>query len=220
MRELAELTSNRIHPALAVVVQGLRLSPNDPILDLGCGTGAWLQRLHGLGFRNLSGIDRNPAQFGAHEWAKFVAADVTECAIEGQFALITAIEVIEHLSNPGALVQNIARALKPGGFAIITSPNIYSLRARLRFLLDPRLSYFEDTAASGAHPEHTHPIIIEAYRRNLFDPISLEVERTWTIPRTDSEGTRPLMRVVAGALRKLLPDPLPGHILCLLLKKK
>jgi SAM-dependent methyltransferase len=203
MRELEELTSNRIHPALAVVVQELRLSPNDPILDLGCGTGAWLQRLYGLGFRNLSGIDRNPAQFGAHEWAKFMVADVTE-----------------HLSNPGALMQNIGRALKPGGFAIITSPNIYSLRARLRFLLDPRLSYFEDTAASGAHPEHTHPIIIEAYRRNLFDPFSLEVERTWTIPRTDSEGTRPLMRVVAGALRKLLPDPLPGHILCLMLKKK
>ena len=33
-----------------------QLEPEDSVLDIGCGTGSWLQRLANAGYRNLHGI--------------------------------------------------------------------------------------------------------------------------------------------------------------------
>ena len=42
------------HEALLGVIQTLAgISHASPILDLGCGTGAWLKRLYDAGYRNL-----------------------------------------------------------------------------------------------------------------------------------------------------------------------
>jgi SAM-dependent methyltransferase len=56
------------NPREPVIMEEIRsrLQEHNTILDLGCNCGYYLARLHGVGFRNLSGIDISPAaiQYG------------------------------------------------------------------------------------------------------------------------------------------------------------
>jgi SAM-dependent methyltransferase len=214
------------HEALLSVIQTLAgLSDYSPILDLGCGTGAWLKRLYDAGYRNLYGIDQDSEAFGAANVAKFVAADLDtlDCADhtgEGHFGLVTIIEVIEHVANPQHLVELAVRALAPDGWLLITSPNIYSVRARAKFLVRPGMPYFEKKAnAASANPDHIHPVVLEAYERKIFRPLNLSIARVWTYPVIGSQGSRWFARVAARVLRFVLSDNLSGDSLCLLLRK-
>jgi 2-polyprenyl-6-hydroxyphenyl methylase/3-demethylubiquinone-9 3-methyltransferase len=49
------------------------------------------------------------------------AGDVQE--LEGSFDLITCLEVIEHVADPAAFLQALARRLAPGGLLILSTPN-------------------------------------------------------------------------------------------------
>jgi hypothetical protein len=51
------------------------------------------------------------------------------------FVLVNAIEVIEHVESPIGFLRNIGRMLSLRGVAVITTPNVDSLPARLKFLL-------------------------------------------------------------------------------------
>jgi SAM-dependent methyltransferase len=51
-----------------------------------------------------------------------------------RFALVTCVETIEHLENFRAMVREIFRVLKPGGLAVISTPNVLNLRSRMRYL--------------------------------------------------------------------------------------
>jgi SAM-dependent methyltransferase len=51
-----------------------------------------------------------------------------------RFALVTCAETIEHLEHYRETIREIYRVLKPGGIAIVTTPNILNLRSRVRNL--------------------------------------------------------------------------------------
>jgi 2-polyprenyl-3-methyl-5-hydroxy-6-metoxy-1,4-benzoquinol methylase len=136
---LEERTIPGLHAALLPVVRGLGLSYYDGILDVACGTGAWLKSLYEAGYRELWGTDRDVASFGVSDIARFIPGDLdAEILLPTDCALVTMIEIIEHVENPYRLVEAGANALRPGGWLLITSPNIYSLRARLRFAMRAR----------------------------------------------------------------------------------
>src|SRR5262245_16632307 len=68
-----------------------------PLLDLACGTGAWLSRLQQHGFSNVLGADRDVASFGLDP-AQHVPSNLDEAyaaTIDRTFDVITAIEIIE-----------------------------------------------------------------------------------------------------------------------------
>ena len=142
------------------------------LLDVGCGSGAFLARMRGLGW-HVAGVEPDPA---AAEAAKRVhGIDVeTELSRFGdrRFDAITMHHVIEHLPDPHAEVARIARYLAPGGRLVIVTPNIRSAGGRL----------------FGAHWVHWDPPRhLWMFSRPALDQVvtaaGLHVERSWTTGR-------------------------------------
>jgi 2-polyprenyl-6-hydroxyphenyl methylase/3-demethylubiquinone-9 3-methyltransferase len=97
-------------------------------LDVGCGAGLLAEPLARLGAA-VTGIDAAPEVIAVardHAAAMGLAidyrvGDVQE--LEGQFNLITCMEVIEHVAGPAAFVQALAKRLSPDGLLVLSTPN-------------------------------------------------------------------------------------------------
>jgi 2-polyprenyl-3-methyl-5-hydroxy-6-metoxy-1,4-benzoquinol methylase len=50
------------------------------------------------------------------------------------FDLVVAGDIIEHLSNPGKMLDGARRLLKPGGALLVSTPNAFGLMGFLRYL--------------------------------------------------------------------------------------
>jgi hypothetical protein len=113
--------------------------------------------------------------FGADEIARFINAELNAFGILSQpsqnSGLFTIIEVIEHGGNSPNLIETAAQLLAPRGWMLVTSPNIYSLRARLRFFFGGGIPFFELAGTpQSVQPDHLHPIVVEVYERKIFEP--------------------------------------------------
>jgi 2-polyprenyl-6-hydroxyphenyl methylase/3-demethylubiquinone-9 3-methyltransferase len=97
-------------------------------LDVGCGAGLLAEPLARLGAK-VTGLDATPELVGAarDHAAKigleidYRAGDVQE--VEGQFDLVTCMEVIEHVADPAPFVQALAKRLAPDGLLVLSTPN-------------------------------------------------------------------------------------------------
>jgi len=175
------------------------------------------------GFTNLSGVDIDPSSFGEHVLADVYKGDVTS-ALEfagKQFGLITAIEVVEHLSNPERLFFNAARHLTAAGWFLLTTPNIYSVLSRVVFLLTGKMRGFDVYEEQG----HVHPLLLLPLEEIILPRYGLTLVEKWTYPEgpqlSKRAGSR-YHRLVRGAVNLVslaLPNDLPGDALCLLIRK-
>jgi 2-polyprenyl-3-methyl-5-hydroxy-6-metoxy-1,4-benzoquinol methylase len=146
--------------------------PGGTVLDVGCGSGAFLARMRHLGWQ-VAGVEPDPAAAAAAREVHGidVEADVTRFAGR-TFNAITKHHVIEHLPAPEATVASLAARLAPGGRLVIVTPNIDSA-GRRRF---------------GAHwvhwdpPRHLRLFSLRALT-NLATGAGLVVERGWTTGR-------------------------------------
>jgi 2-polyprenyl-6-hydroxyphenyl methylase/3-demethylubiquinone-9 3-methyltransferase len=97
-------------------------------LDVGCGAGLLAEPLARLGAR-VTGIDASPeviavAQGHADRMGLAIDYRIGDVQkLEGQFDLITAMEVIEHVADPAAFVTALARLLAPNGLLVMSTPN-------------------------------------------------------------------------------------------------
>lgn len=97
-------------------------------LDVGCGAGLLAEPLARLG-ATVIGLDASPELIAvAREHARaagleidYRAGELTE--LEGQFDLVTCMEVIEHVGDPAAFIEALARRLAPGGLLVMSTPN-------------------------------------------------------------------------------------------------
>jgi len=215
MQQLQEKTLPGLHEAL--VRHLLSLDRDGAVLDVGCGTGAWLQRLAGNGFKNLYGIDADLSQFGIAGAQVFqMDLDTDELPLAGRpFHLITAIEVIEHIENTGRLFRLVESHLKDDGVFLLTTPNIHSLHSRLRFLLRGELQFFDEKADRT----HIKPFVFTGLRRMLAKH-GLRIRQWWSYPEQGgSIASRPSLRLVCRLLGCIVHNPMPGDILCLLIER-
>jgi 2-polyprenyl-6-hydroxyphenyl methylase/3-demethylubiquinone-9 3-methyltransferase len=108
-------------------------------LDVGCGAGLLTEPLARLGAK-VMGIDASPEVIAvAREHAAVMLLDIDYrvSAVEklgGQFDLVTAMEVIEHVADPATFVKALARRLAPGGLLIMSTPNA-TARSRLMLIV-------------------------------------------------------------------------------------
>jgi ubiquinone/menaquinone biosynthesis C-methylase UbiE len=148
-----------------------RWSPGARVLDIGCGAGYGTAELAALA-RNATGIDLSPEAVtharSAYPLAniRFLPASATALPFEGaSFDLITAFEVIEHLTDWRALLAEAQRVLHPDGVFLVSTPN--------------KRYYTESRGSSGPNPFHTHEFEYQEFQAALaefFPHVSLLVQ--------------------------------------------
>jgi 2-polyprenyl-6-hydroxyphenyl methylase/3-demethylubiquinone-9 3-methyltransferase len=97
-------------------------------LDVGCGAGLLAEPLARLGAK-VTGIDATPEVIAvAREHAAAMGLEIDYrigdvAALEGQYDLVTCLEVIEHVADPSAFLKALAARLAPGGLLVLSTPN-------------------------------------------------------------------------------------------------
>lgn len=148
-------------------------------LEIGTGTGAFLERLQKAGFQDLVGVEPSLAAIAAapthrKSWIRegiFVEQDFTP----GSFDLICCFMTLEHVRDPGALVASARRLLKPGGVFVGVT---HDRRAWLNRLLGRRspivdiehMQIFSATSAQGLLAHNGYVGVGGASFRNAYSP--------------------------------------------------
>lgn len=217
--DLQERANAGLHEHVARRVRALLPELGACVLDVGCGSGALLQRLARLGYGNLVGLDIAPPA-SALPGIRYLACDLDDCRTplpDGSVQLALAVEVLEHIENSGSLLQELARVMAPDALLLATTPNLHSLQARLRFLMLGRLKQFDEIG----DPTHITPVFEFPFRRMLARH-GLEVVERWGFPLDGSSPTsRPGLNALARVVSWFGPrgDP-AGDQLCLLIRKQ
>lgn len=140
---------HRVVESLASV---LRSRANATVLDLGCADGGSLfavhRRMERPGIRYVGvDLDRQALTRAAKRVAyrnytniELRFGEVTKTGLPSEFAdVVLSSEVAEHLLQPRLLFEEIWRLLKPGGRAVVTTPNLSNYPLRMGRWIDRRL---------------------------------------------------------------------------------
>lgn len=112
-------------------------------LDVPAGKGDLSRELLRRGITDLTCIDILPeAQFPLAGQVHYTQTDINDALPfeDGSFDCVVSREGIEHLVTPFAFLGELCRVLKPGGTLFITTPNIMTVDARMKYLLS---GYFQ-----------------------------------------------------------------------------
>jgi 2-polyprenyl-3-methyl-5-hydroxy-6-metoxy-1,4-benzoquinol methylase len=209
-------TNTGLHDFVAERVLKRYARPGIRAADLGSGPGGMAARLHSLGCDVLA-VDRTAEGFEAglpHVALDFDRNDFASVLGPASFDLVTAIEVIEHVESPIGFLRNIGRLLAPRGVAVITTPNVDSLPARVKFLLTGKIRTMDELS----EPTHISPIFWDLLCRQFLTRAALGLREHFLFPPNGYQLSRkPIawtFRMVAAAFSG---DSLVGdnHILVL-----
>jgi SAM-dependent methyltransferase len=109
-------------------------SGNGRFLDIGCATGRLLEHVRGAGW-NPVGVElcRESAEHAIHERSLevYIGSLSDACFPDAHFSVIHFSHLLEHVPSPAEFLLEVSRVLATDGLAIITTPNIAGLQARL-----------------------------------------------------------------------------------------
>lgn len=125
------------------------------ILEIGCGAGAtlgWLRgRYPGAHLAGVEGFASNEPHIAKVADQAIIADLNSGVPNVGQFDLILALDVLEHLLDADRILAQLASMLAPGGAIIVSLPNIahYSVSASL--LLKRQFAYADEGILDRTH---------------------------------------------------------------------
>lgn len=172
------------------VLNRLALSPRGRVLDVGTGSGELARRLFELDF-HPDACDCIPAA----DWRLTGHIAYRQCDLNSglpyedeSFDYVVCLEVIEHLDNPFALCRELRRVLRKNGTMYMSTPNILSMRSRVKFLMGGSFLYFdlppiEWDQRHGRPNVHVHPIRIHELEYYLYKA-GLRVDEAFTNMRS------------------------------------
>jgi SAM-dependent methyltransferase len=177
-------------------------------LDYGCGTGGLVTYLRG------QAVDA----FGFEQgWCGDLLRMNGVPTIEepdfarqaGTFDVVSAIEVIEHVTDPVALLRTIRSLLKPGGLLFLTTGNAQPYHDRMtkwRYVTpDVHVSYFEPatlaTALEGAGFAPAFPGFGPGWDDIIRYKLLMSLRRKWSSRVESIVPWRSLARVVDSRLK-------------------
>jgi len=102
------------------------------LLDIGAASGLLLEIANGRGW-DAEGIEISfdLYQKGVRKNLKIYNKNIENYESDNKYDVITAIDVIEHLSNPQIMIEKSWNLLKEGGIICLVTPNISSLAAKI-----------------------------------------------------------------------------------------
>jgi SAM-dependent methyltransferase len=114
----------------ATMARELDLRPDDDLLDVGCGSAAFLQR-HAAHVRHVAGLDASeiPVGMARTRLADRIAAGTAEIVLgdamampwpDDRFSVVTAYILLEVVPDPLKVLSEMHRVLRPGGRAVLT----------------------------------------------------------------------------------------------------
>ena len=177
------------------------------VLDIGAGSGEWLERVRGCGWK-VAAVETDPiareriasrgiaVRQSAQDWLR--SAD--------SFDVVTLNHSIEHVHDPNELLGAAFRLLNPGGQLFLETPNVDAL-AHMRFGADwialdpPRHLVLFNRKSLG-----------DAVRSAGFTKIRYRSRQT-PLPEIYRESER-----IAGGLDPLIPGDIEKPVALLLLK--
>lgn len=119
------------------------------LLDVGCSTGQFLDQARGKGF-DVAGVEFSESSAGfarAHFGLSVEQGSIhASQQLAESFDLVTMFDVIEHVPDPASDMAQAFSLLKPGGWFVLSTPNIDGLFPRLSYKLAHKLDYWP-------HPE-------------------------------------------------------------------
>jgi 2-polyprenyl-3-methyl-5-hydroxy-6-metoxy-1,4-benzoquinol methylase len=103
-----------------------RSMPRGRLLDVGTGYGFFLALMQSRGWE-VMGLEVSPtgAQYGRKRWGLSILPQPWEKSSfhEGEFDVVTAFYVVEHLPDPVAFLREVHRILRPGGMILVRYPH-------------------------------------------------------------------------------------------------
>ena len=132
------------------------------VADIGCGTGRLWARLRRR-FQRCIGVDAVRYD-GLPEDLEFRPADLDAHALplqDGEADAVVAVETIEHLENPRALMRELTRVTRPGGVVVVTTPNQLSALSLLTLATRRQFSAFQE----NSYPAHRTALLEVDLRR-------------------------------------------------------
>jgi len=156
--------------------QSISQDPSKRILDIGCAGGAFLKAATDLGFSGIGvepsawlceqgkiryGLDLRPGDLSQHVFP------------DSSFFMITLWDVLEHLTEPGDILDRAHRLLASDGYLIVNLPNYDSTVSKLLgkhwpFLLNVHLTYFTPKTLGQMLTRHGyHLLSISPYFQTL-----------------------------------------------------
>jgi SAM-dependent methyltransferase len=136
-----------VYEWLRARVGGLR------VVDMACGEGYGADVLARTA-SSVVGVDANPE---AHEHARLrylrpnlrFARDLVETFAEPSDA-VTFLQTIEHVEDPGRILEHLKSMLEPGGVAYVSTPNVRTLAPK--------------GAERSGNPWHVHEYTLDEFR--------------------------------------------------------
>src|SRR3984893_5545080 len=182
-------TNDRV---LQVVLRLVR--PGMRVADIGAGEGFFSQLL-GDYIKAKLGLQPSDVITACDifpEYFRYPAVQCLNISLDGlllyqdsSIDIACSLEVIEHVEDQFAFTRELHRILRPGGLAIISTPNVLNLNSRWRNLHSGFATLFDPLLLSSADPVHTsghiHPVsyyyLAYQLRRAGFVSTSVEYAR-------------------------------------------
>lgn len=121
-------TLHDINPIRIDYIEQFCALNNQRVLDIGCGGGILSEGMAKRGGK-VTGLDVEPDTIAAaqrHAAAEHLQIEYVCQPVEtfnGEFPIITCLEMLEHVPNPQIIINEAARLLAPGGYLFLSTIN-------------------------------------------------------------------------------------------------